>query len=162
MRIGLTGDTHNNLKNIGKICSLFNEEKVDFVMHTGDITLPKSLEAFKKLNMPLKGVFGNNDQGEIEGLSAICSMYNFDFNETFRQDMALEKKIYTVHDPLDIKESFYGRGNIILHGHTHRYRNEVINNTFIFNPGECAGFIKGKNAIGIINVSLPGMDIINF
>ena len=41
-------------------------------------------------------------------------------------------------------------------------QDEVIHNTFIFNPGECAGFIKGKNAIGIINVSLPGMDIINF
>ena len=58
------------------------------------------LEAFKKLNMPLKGVFGNNDQGEIEGLRAICSIYNFDFNETFRLDIALDKKIYTVHDPL--------------------------------------------------------------
>ena len=33
------------------------------VIHTGDITLPKS-PAFSKLNMPLIGVFGNNDEFE--------------------------------------------------------------------------------------------------
>ena len=31
------------------------------VFHTGDISLPKSLLAFKKLNCPLIAVLGNND-----------------------------------------------------------------------------------------------------
>ena len=79
MRIGLTGDTHNNVNNIAKICAIFNQEKVDFVVHTGDITLPKSLKAFSMLDMPLKGVFGNNDQGELKGLNEVCKSYKFDF-----------------------------------------------------------------------------------
>ena len=162
MKIGLTGDTHNNLKNIGQICSLFNKIKVDFVIHTGDITLPKSLEAFNKLNMPLKGVYGNNDQGEIEGLNKICSKYNFEFYDSFRLDVVLNRKIYTVHDPLDIQENFFERGNIILHGHTHRYRNEKFREAYLFNPGECAGMISGKNSIGIVTVCEPKLEIINF
>ncbi len=162
MRIGLTGDTHNNISNIAKICSIFNKKKVDFVIHTGDITLPKSLEAFSKLDMPLKGVFGNNDQGELKGLKEVCENYNFEFSNSFREDFVLDRKIFTVHDPLDILETFYGEGNIILHGHTHRYRNEISNETHIFNPGECAGFIKGKNSIGLINILNPEMEIINF
>ena len=122
------------------------------MVHTGDITLPKSLEAFRMLDMPLKGVFGNNDQGELKGLNEVCKNYKFDFSNSFRQDFALDRKIFTVHDPLDISENFYGQGNIILHGHTHRYRNEMINNTLIFNPGESAGMLKGKNAIGIVDL----------
>ena len=68
MLIGIVGDTHNNLKNISKICDIFNAEKVDLVVHTGDITLPKSLKAFRELNCKLLGVFGNNDIDEKDDL----------------------------------------------------------------------------------------------
>ena len=68
MLIGITGDTHNNLKNISEICKIFNKLNLSLVIHTGDITLPKSLAAFSKLKMPLIGVFGNNDEFEKKGL----------------------------------------------------------------------------------------------
>ena len=66
MIIGVTGDTHNNLKNIKNICTIFNKNGADLVFHTGDITLPKSLLAFKELNCPLEVVLGNNDIEEKE------------------------------------------------------------------------------------------------
>ena len=59
-------------------------------------------------------------------------------------------------------QKFYGKNNIILHGHTHRLRNEVIKQTFIFNPGECAGMMKGKNSVGIIDSDHLKMNVINF
>ena len=52
--------------------------------------------------------------------------------------------------------------DLILHGHTHRYRQENINDCLIFNPGECAGFMKGKNQIGIINLENLEAKVINF
>ena len=42
--------------------------------------------------------------------------------------------------------------DFIVHGHTHRYRLEKIGNCMIFNPGECAGMMKGKNKNGIVNL----------
>ena len=42
--------------------------------------------------------------------------------------------------------------DLILHGHTHRYRLERIKNIEVFNPGESAGMIKNKNAIGLIDL----------
>ena len=30
--------------------------------------------------------------------------------------------------------------------------NEVVNGIKIFNPGECAGSMKGKNAVGLVNI----------
>ena len=68
MIIGVTGDTHNNLKNIKKICSIFNENRVDLFIFTGDISLPKSLLEFKVLIAQLKAVLGNNDIGERKTL----------------------------------------------------------------------------------------------
>ena len=56
MIIGVTGDTHNNLKNIKSICTIFNKNGADLVFHTGDVTLPKSLLAFEELNCPLEVV----------------------------------------------------------------------------------------------------------
>ncbi|MDC0509811.1 metallophosphoesterase family protein, partial [Gammaproteobacteria bacterium] len=42
--------------------------------------------------------------------------------------------------------------DIVLHGHTHRYRNEIIKNILFFNPGESAGMLTGKNAIGLVDL----------
>ena len=62
MRVGIVSDTHNNIKNVKKVIELFNNSKVEKVIHTGDITQPKVLTQFKDLQAPLYGVFGNNDQ----------------------------------------------------------------------------------------------------
>ncbi len=162
MKIGLTGDTHNNLTNIKKICQIFNSVELVCVFHTGDITLPKSLESFCNLIAPLKGVFGNNDQEEKSDLIKICKKYNFDFSGESRVDHISNRLIHTVHDPQDINRKYLKENNIILHGHTHRFRNERINGATIFNPGECAGFMKGSNKIGIIDLELIEMETINF
>ena len=40
----------------------------------------------------------------------------------------------------------------MLHGHTHRYREEYLDKTLLYNPGESAGMLNGKNAIGLIDL----------
>ena len=65
-----------------------------------------------------------------------------------------DRKIAVFHEPEPISE-FLAADNevdIILHGHTHRYREEYINKTLLFNPGESAGMLKGKNAVGLIDL----------
>ena len=61
-----------------------------------------------------------------------------------------------------IENHFYKSGNIIVHGHTHRFRDEIYKDTHIFNPGECAGMMEGKNKVGIIDTEVPSMKIISF
>ena len=162
MKIGLTGDTHNNLKNVAKICDIFNSLDLDFVIHTGDISLPKTLLLFDRLSVDLKGVFGNNDQQEKEELLKICKDKNFIFKEKLKIKISKNNFLFAVHDPNDIEDTLYKAGNIIVHGHTHRFRNEVCKETFIFNPGECAGIMKGMNKIGVIDTVVPEMEIISF
>ena len=78
MRIGVVSDTHNNLKNIDKIISIFNKEKVGLVVHTGDIASANALEKFSSLVCPLIGVYGNNDRLE-KGLEEVAARNGFLF-----------------------------------------------------------------------------------
>ena len=162
MRIGLTGDTHNNLKNVAKICDIFNSNDLDFVIHTGDISLPKTLKVFELLKMPLKGVFGNNDQDEKHDLLKVCEEKKFLFKDKLKIKISRNNFLYAIHDPNDIEDEFYKPGNIIVHGHTHRFRDEVLRKTYIFNPGECAGMMKGMNKVGIIDTENISMRTISF
>ena len=153
MLIGVVSDTHNNLKNIDKIISLFNEEEVSLVIHTGDIANANSLRRFSKLHSRLMGVYGNNDRNEI-GINAVALKENFKFQEPPYLINLNNKNIVIFHEPDFIDDFLTEHQNIdlVLHGHTHRYREEKRGNILFFNPGESAGMLKGKNAIGIINL----------
>ena len=76
MLLGVVSDTHNNLLNIDKIIEIFNEKKVESVIHTGDITKARSLEKFSSLNCDFFAVYGNNDRNEF-GLDKVAIDCNF-------------------------------------------------------------------------------------
>tara|TARA_Y100001936_G_C16045239_1_gene654206 strand:- start:1204 stop:1695 length:492 start_codon:yes stop_codon:yes gene_type:complete len=153
MLIGVVSDTHNNIKNIKKIINLFNLEGVKTVIHTGDISKARTLELFNTLNCPLVGVFGNNDRSE-EGLEEVCKKNGFKFQEPPLTLNLLDKKVIVFHEPDYIEEflKIEKEVDLVLHGHTHRYREEKLGETIYFNPGESAGSLLGKNAIGIIDI----------
>ena len=153
MQIGVVSDTHNNLKNIDIIISLFNKEEIELVVHTGDITNANSLEKFSKLKCKLIGVYGNNDRNE-RGLKDVALKYNFLFQEPPNILNLCNRNIAIFHEP-DFIDDFLLKNNstdVVIHGHTHRYRQEVKNHTLFFNPGESAGMLAGSNAIGIIDL----------
>ena len=153
MQIGVVSDTHNNLNNIDRIISLFNEVKVPVVIHTGDIANAKSLEKFSKLDSKLVGVYGNNDRKE-KGIKEVAESNDFTFQEPPKKLSLCNKNIVIFHEP-DSIDSYLLKNediDIVIHGHTHRYRNETKNGILFFNPGERAGMNSGKNAIGLLDL----------
>ena len=162
MIIGVTGDTHNNLKNIKNICGIFNESTTDLVFHTGDISLAKSLLAFKDLKCPLIAILGNNDIEEKQSLINASKSFNCKIFEEPYFKKINNKTFSILHHPDRIDEEMISKCDYIIHGHTHRYRLDKVNECIIFNPGECAGFMKGKNQIGLINLNKSEIKIVNF
>ncbi|HEX7034378.1 MAG TPA: YfcE family phosphodiesterase [Pseudomonadales bacterium] len=161
MRIGIVSDTHNNLRNVHRIVELFNAAGVDRVIHTGDITQAKTLDVFAHLDAPLYGVFGNNDQ-EREALEAAIARYGFRFCEPpFELDWH-ERRIVVVHDPLELEGVLGPEHALALHGHTHLYRYEQRGGQVLFNPGECAGHMKGLNAVGVMDLSDLSVELLRF
>lgn len=160
MRIGVVSDTHNNLANVSKIVSLFNNAKVDRVVHTGDITQAKTLYAFADLDCPLFGVYGNNDL-ERQSLAAAVLEMGFHFvDPPLRLDWH-GRRLLIVHDPLDI-DRYRADEQVVLHGHTHRQSIIQGSGYLTFNPGECAGFMNGCNAVGLVDLDCLEPEILNF
>ena len=152
MRIGVVSDTHNNLANVRRIVALFNQASVCRVVHTGDITEAQTLDLFADLSAPLCGVFGNNDV-ERESLERSASAHGFAFEDPpLRLDWH-DRRIVVVHDPRDLEPLQGGAYDLALHGHTHFHRCERENERLIFNPGECAGHMKGYNAVGVVDLA---------
>ncbi len=90
--IAFTGDTHREFDEFGefvkKVNSLNNSEKIDFVVHVGDIAdfgLPKQYEwgnsYLRELNMPYVVVIGNHDLVANGGdaYNEMFGEYNFSF-----------------------------------------------------------------------------------
>lgn len=161
MKIGIVSDTHNNLANVGRIVALFNETGVDRVIHTGDVTQAKTIEVFSGLAMPMVGVYGNNDQ-ERDSLDAAINDCGFQFQEPPLRLEWSGRRMIVVHDPLEFEGHLTTADELAIHGHTHLYRREHINGTMHFNPGECAGHMKGYNAIGVVDLTTLDTELLKF
>jgi len=163
MILGVVSDTHNRVSNVKKIIDIFNKRNVDDVIHTGDITQAKTLTEFSRLNCSLIGVYGNNDLEE-QGLKETAKKHGFTFQLPPFSLMLDNRKIVIFHEPDSIERYLEKNTSVelVLHGHTHRYRNEKIGNTRVINPGECAGHIKGKNSVGILELKSLSFERIFF
>ena len=163
MILGVVSDTHNHVENVETIIDIFNSHNVVKVIHSGDITQSKTLVRFKRLNCPLLGVFGNNDQEE-QGLIETARENGFNFQEPPFSLEINNRKIAIFHEPNEIENYIKENPsiNLIIHGHTHRYRNEMIGEVKIINPGECAGIIKGKNSVCLLNLKDLSLERIFF
>jgi len=152
VRIGVVSDTHNHLPNVERIVTLFHEARVARVVHTGDITQPKTLDAFAALAVPLVAVYGNNDQ-ERPGLEAAARRHGIALHEPPLELTWAGRRILVVHDPLDLDRHLGHHHDVALHGHDHRYVSERRGATLVFNPGECAGHMEGQNAVGVVDLA---------
>ncbi len=160
-RVGVVSDTHNHLANVASIVEILNERRVDAVVHTGDVTQAKTLYALADVNAPLFGVWGNNDR-ERDSLEAACATLGFHFSEGPLWLHWLERRIAVVHDPLELDAALVARADIVLHGHDHRRNIEHRDGTLVFNPGECAGHLRGYNAVGILDLERLAAEVVTF
>lgn len=147
VKIAIISDTHDNLKNLEKALSEIKKEKIQAILHCGDIFSPETLK-----------VISDNFKGEIY---AVISTSDFEFigNEDKFKNLKLfnefgkieidDKKIAFAHVPeiaktLAIKE----KPDIIFYGHTHKPWAEKVNKSILVNPGNLAGiFYKATFAI---------------
>jgi putative phosphoesterase len=156
MKIGILSDSHDNLPAISKAVSVFNDAEVSLVVHAGDLVAPFVSVPLKNLRVEFTAVFGNND-GEKIGLANTFKgrihrpPYEFEFGG---------KKILLMHEPdnLDILAST-GHYDAIIYGHTH-IANVRKERTLVINPGEAAGWLKGKRTVAVWDLMYNDVQIL--
>lgn len=160
MKIGIIADTHDNLPQIKKAVEIFNQEKVELVLHAGDFVSPFTCLEFKNLNCPLKGVFGNNDGDKIylqEKFKGIGELFPEPYKTNINHKNIIMLHIEKLIDALAESQKY----EVIIYGHTHRTDLRKIGKTIIVNPGECGGWLTGKSTIALLDLEKLEAKIIN-
>ena len=52
--------------------------------------------------------------------------------------------------------------DVLIHGHDHRYASEHAHGILRFNPGECAGHVRGLNSLGIVDLAMLVTERVRF
>jgi len=140
MIIGLISDTHDSVPHIKQAVSLFKKRKVELVLHAGDFCSPFTIPPFEGL--PLKGVFGNND-GDYYLLMKKCEEIGAELMGSFGELRINDCKIALYHGtdaPITAALERCGNYDIVISGHTHQKKAEIVNDTLAVNPGTAHGF----------------------
>jgi len=160
MKIGIISDTHDNLPQIKKAVKIFDQEKVELVLHAGDFVSPFTFLEFKNLNCPLKGVFGNNDGDKLylrEKFKEIGEIYPAPYETNIDHKIIITLHEEKLIDALAESQKY----EVIIYGHTHRTDLRKIGKTLIINPGECGGWLTGKSTIALLDLENLEVKIIN-
>jgi putative phosphoesterase len=148
MLIGIMSDSHDDMAMIRKATDFFNNNKVDHVIHAGDVVSPFTFEILKDLDSPFTGIFGNNDGDRVllkEKSNGAIQIQPHMFELGGR-------KFALVHEP-DAVEALAASQmyDIVIYGHTHRPIITKQNNTMILNPGKTARLHKGTATVALLN-----------
>jgi len=136
MKIAIVSDTHNNWTNFKKAIDWIKKEKIQLILHCGDINSREIINDAQKLfNGEIKYVKGNAD-------------YGLEIPDKMEIDLE-NKKIAFTHFPSEAKKMAQsGKYDMVFYGHTHRPWEEKVGNCRFINPGELAGqFYKPSFAV---------------
>lgn len=162
MKIGIISDTHDNYEAIKIAVKIFNDERVDLVLHCGDHVSPFTVRWLGKLNTKLIGVKGNLD-AEFKILSDEYSRRNWEIHKHSKKLDINGRRIIFLHGEDEnliealLKSNLY---DIVVRGHLHRVINRWMGNTLHLSSGEACGYLTGKRTIAILKLPEINVEII--
>lgn len=144
MKLAIISDSHDNLATIKKALQIINKEKIETLLHCGDICSPSTLktilEGFKG-NVHI--VFGNVDGDYFKTKDlTLKNSPNFKAWGDLGEMKIDGKNIAFLHSPQFAKElAVTQKYDLVFYGHTHKPWKEKIGKTILVNPGNLAGII---------------------
>lgn len=145
-------DTHDRLEAVEKSVELFNRERVEHVLHAGDLVSPFVAPKFKELRAKLYYVWGNNE-GDREHVRSKFGELGIEPLGDFATLELEGRRVALLHGTQQvIIDSLAKSGlfDVIVQGHTHRA--EVIKGkTLVMNPGEVCGYLSGRQTVALLN-----------
>jgi uncharacterized protein len=154
MLIGVMSDTHNNTENLLKALEIFRRSGVKTLFHLGDITRPETaalLEGFRVIH-----TVGNGDtlSGEIRKTLLELNPENYS-GMVFTGEIDGERFAATHgHLPGRVEELVRSaQYRFVLHGHSHRRKDEKQPGARIINPGALGGMHPQERSIAVIDLT---------
>jgi len=150
MKIAVISDSHDNLPNIEKMLDFINKNKIELMIHCGDLAAPSIImeELAPKFKGEIHFIHGNVADRELN--EKIAKKFNHVTCHEDSGEIEVEgKRIAFNHFPAQAKKlAESGKYDLVFYGHNHTPWEETIGKTKMLNPGTLAGmFNKATFAI---------------
>ena len=150
MKLGIMSDSHDNLPMIAQAVEVFNNERVDLVLHAGDFVSPFTAMPFRGLNARLVGVFGNNDGDKPALIRRFADIG--EFFEDYRELELAGKRIAMMHQPMFLETLMTSsQYDLVIYGHTHS-ADLREGPPLVINPGECGAWLTGTATVATVDL----------
>ncbi|HDZ69132.1 MAG TPA: metallophosphoesterase [Phycisphaerales bacterium] len=161
MKIGIISDTHDAYKNVLKAVNVFNEKKVKYILHAGDMVSPSTAEAFAGVgDAKFIAVFGNCDLDKLFLATAIND-FGGQIHQAPYTGHAGGKRIFMTHRPVAMESIIEsGRFDLVIYGHTHKQDIRKVGETLVINPGKSAGRLMGKSSVVVLELDDMSAEVI--
>lgn len=144
MQIAIISDSHDNLPNIDKAINWINNNKIEMIIHCGDLAAPSIIK--KEFGPKFKGEFHfiNGNVSDRELNQEIAKQFK---NVTYHGDKGElnidGKKFAFVHFPWEAEKlGESGKYDLVFYGHDHKPWEKTIGKTKLLNPGTLAGMFN--------------------
>lgn len=140
MLIGICSDSHDHVEHLTRAVSIFKENSVRKVIHSGDYCSPFTIPFFDGL--PLHGIFGNNDgdkyllMKKFDEIHATLHGHFYSFEEDHLKFAVYHGTYPEITDSLEKCGSY----DVVISGHTHQAKVGTVGDTVTINPGSIHGF----------------------
>lgn len=147
MKFAIVSDSHDNMANFNKVIDWLNKEKIELILHCGDICNQETInEAEKSFKGEIKFIRGNGDFGLDE------------IPETMEIELDKKKVFFNHYPNIAKKAAESGKYDLVFYGHTHKPWVEEVGKCKLANPGELAGH-RFKPTFAIYNTTTNNLEL---
>ncbi|MBT4349658.1 YfcE family phosphodiesterase [bacterium] len=140
-KLAVISDIHDNIPNLEKALSIIKEEKIDYLICTGDVQSIEAWQIIDNLNIPSWAVMGNVDHDILGEENIRKQIKNITLFPNVGTAEIENKQIFFAHYPQVVNKALpksKKQYDLALYGHTHKPWEEKWRNTKILCPGNIA------------------------
>lgn len=141
MLIAVMSDSHDNIANMRTAVAKVRNAGCGMIIHCGDFVAPFMLAELEAAQLPVHGVFGNNDGDRYLLTKNVLTVHrHITLHGDFGRVEAEGRGIAFIHDGVFADDlAAGGRYDMVCFGHYHVYMQKKIGATLVLNPGELLG-----------------------
>ena len=131
MLVGIIGDTHDQIPELKKTLQALRGEGIELLIHAGDWVSAFTLEYYRGVSCPIRGVWGNNVGDTRFPAMAAKAGIDLALSET-HENVYCGRRVFVAHEP----ETQPPPGvDLHVYGHNHAAKIEHRGATLSVNPG---------------------------
>lgn len=159
MKIGIASDSHDNLATLKKFTDYCNREKIETVIHCGDVAERETLKTLvKALDAEILLSLGNADHDHrLAGPTDKANEARI-FRGLGIAEIGGLKIGFAHYRETGLKFCGNGKFDFIFYGHTHKPWMEKMNGCVLANPGNLAGLLY-KATFATLETSTRKLDL---